>query len=213
MAVNTTELLSDITKYVIALKSEKKFPTKKSVKKTVNEYFDKHSSLFATQPVVNVQTDKKTTGFQLMCAHKTHEIQSTAPFVVNKTTMKLVCSYLWGRTSDKISSNTELPKLNLSPLSDEEKSSFTKLARKMNKKFKSTDSKKLSSQKNPYLKMCKDVRPRLTKIEGLENKNFMKIFGYMWTGSFKKNTSADMKALVKKYKLKPLTEAEKKKYM
>ena len=209
----TSELLNDITKYVSSLKNEKKMPTQKVVKTALSNLFEKHTHLFTKKPNVNFDTDKKTTGFQLMCAHKQSEIQSGATFVVNKTLMKLACSYLWGRDSKKLSNNAEISKLNLSPLSSEDKSNFIKLARKMNKKFKSTKPSN-SSQKNPYLKMCKDMRPRLAKIKGLQNKDFMKIFGWMWKeGVYKEGTSNEIKEIVKKNKLKPLTSKDKKKYM
>ena len=214
---NTNALLNDVVKYVLSLKDQKKFPSKKTLKKNLRDTLEKHSDLFVKKSTVTLP-DTRTTGFRLMCLHKEASIRSSSPVVINKAHMKLLCSFLWGRNSDKMKSK-EFKELvsklgNLEKITDDDRRDFMKKARKHNKQFK-TEKKSSSPTKNPYLVFCQKTRPTLAKLSGVENKDYMKLFGYMWTGKFKAGTEQRLKDLVKKNKskIKPLSAADKKKFM
>lgn len=205
-------ITKDIVQYIMG--SDKKSQSK--IKKDINAILNKHYDTLSSNISQVKEPETTTTGFQLMCCYKEPEISKTIPYSITKTDMKLIMSYLWGRKSDKINNSQVIQnikdKFSITPLSDVEKKKFSKLARKTNKKFKSKDGSQSKPKSNPYLKMCADIRPKIVKISGLENKDYMKVMGYMWSGKLSENMEDRIKNIIKKNKIKALTDKEKEKY-
>lgn len=202
----------DIVQYIMG--TDKK--SKSKIKKDIDDIIKKHYDVLSSNISQIKEPETTTTGFQLMCCYKESEITKIIPYNITKTDMKLIMSYLWGRKSKKIETSDVIKnikdKFSIMPLSDNEKKKFSKLARKTNKKFKSKDDSKTKSKSNPYLKMCADIRPTIVKISELQNKDYMKVMGYIWSGTFGDKMEDRIKKIIKKNKIKPLTDNEKEKY-
>ena len=125
---------------------------------------------------------KKMMPFQLMCLEQEKHLNLIIPQTVKKLVKHKICGYLWGKKV-KLPDEAKniIHKYALQPIPTHLKKKYYQRARKHNKKHKLASDK--HKNKSSYIRMCNAKRPEIQKIEGIKNKDIMKIFSYLWKGT------------------------------